>query len=177
MTGFRWAATARLSGELKGGYAWRSFLNDADELGNPYKDNSTFIYDANLSYMLTRKTTVGLEAGREFLLGADTAFGTDILDLTQDAYVRNFIGLQVTTRARQNLSFTAGGEFNIEPYEDTPQFQDRTDYYYNFRLGFDHRIRTYFSYGLYYTFNKRDSEVESQSYSANAITATVRFTY
>jgi len=176
MTGFRWAATARLAGELKGGYGWRSFLNDMDPLGYPYSNNNTFIYETNLSYLLTRKTTLNFEAGREFLLGADNIPGTDVLDESQDAYVRNFFGLFATTQLRRNLTLRAGGEYSIEPYADTPFYQDRTDTYCYLTIGFTHQIRRYLSYGLSYYFNKRDSDFD-QSYTANSVTASLRLAY
>jgi polysaccharide biosynthesis protein VpsM len=177
MAGFRWAATARLSGEFKGGYGWRKFKDRGGELGYLHKDDSTPIYSANLHYMVSPKTSLDLDVDREFLLGSDFLPGTDIVTDLQEGYIDNRVGLRLTTSPRQNLTFILGGAYSLEQYGDTPRYGNRTDQFINAGIGFQHRIRRYLGYGLNYSYQNRDSEVQSESYQANVISASVFITY
>jgi polysaccharide biosynthesis protein VpsM len=173
MAGFRWAATARLSGEFKAGYAWRIFKDRGGELGFLHKDDSTPIYSGNLHYMVSPKTALDLDLDREFLLGSDFFPGTETVTSLQEGYVRNLVGLRASTSPRENLTFTAGAAYSIEQYGDTLLYGNRIDHFINAGIGFQHRIRRYLGYGLNYSYQNRDTDVESESYQANVVSASL----
>ena len=148
MVGFRWAATARLSGEVKGGYAWRQFVNEFNLVGAPYQNTSAPVYSLNLHYMISPKTSADFNIYRDFDISGDLDPVSGSLDAIQDSYTRNAIGLTVTTRTRPDLTFTFAASTYLDQYHDTIRYQSRTDQYYNAGINFTHQLRRYLSWGL-----------------------------
>jgi hypothetical protein len=177
MAGFRWAATSRLSGELKGGYAWRQFVNDVDLLGISYQNTSAPIYSVNLHYLVSPKTDLDFNIYREFDIGGDLNPITGTLNLIQGSYTRNAVGFTLTTRTRPDLTFNLAGSCYLDQYDDTILYQGRLDRYYNAGINFIHKFRRYLSWGLGYNFQKRDTQAVGLSYTENAVTISVGLSY
>lgn len=177
MAGFRWAATARLTGELKAGYAWRQFINDIDEFGNPFKDESTPVYSAALSYMVSPKTTASLNIYRQFQYGGFSGGAISNPAIFQDAYTRNAFGLTVSTKTRPTLSFSVSGSYYLDQYDPTHIYPDRTDQWVQAGINFRHQVKRWLWWGLGYQFQKRDSEAFNQGYTENSVTASLGASY
>ena len=180
MGGVRWAASAKLTGELKGGYGWRHFLNDFDAAGFPYDDSGTPVYSAVLNYLFSPKTAIQLTASRDFLMGSGLpagSIGAEDPASFQESITRDAFALAVNTNLRANLRFTAGGGFDLDHYDQTAEFEDRTDKIFNAGVNFKHQIRRYLWWGLGYSFEKRDSPVVTERYTANTMTASLGLAY
>jgi len=177
LVGFRYAATARLSGELKGGYAWRQFVNDFNLVGSPYQNTSAPIYSLNLHYMVSPKTAADFNIYRDFDISGDLNPVSGRLDTIQDSYTRNAIGVTVTTATRPNLTFTFAASAYVDQYADTVRFQNRMDLYYNAGINFTYQLRRYLSWGLGYNFQKRDTQAVGLSYTENSVTASATLSY
>jgi len=177
MAGFRWAASSRLSGELKGGYAWRQFVNDFNLLGVPYQNSSAPVYSVNLHYLVSPKTAADFNIYRDFQISGNLDPVTGRLEMIQDSYTRNAIGLTITTNTSQNLSFAFAASCYFDQYPDTIRDQAHLDHYYNAGINFTHKLRRYLSWGLGYNFQKRDTQAIGLSYTQNSVTATVGLSY
>jgi hypothetical protein len=175
-TGFRWAPAAKLSGEVKVGYAIRTFINEFDTLGFPYKNDSKPAYAVSLAYALSQKTSIDLALSRTFAMGSRRDTGVDIIN-NQDAFIQNSFGLNFATKTAKNLRFTASGSYNIDQYDATALFPSRTDYFYAAALGFQHYLWRFLGWGVEYTFQKRDSKVPGNSFTENAATVSVFTTF
>ena len=174
MAGFRWTATARLSGELKGGYAFRQFLNEFNELGVPYLNNSVPVYAANLRYLLSSKSTVELNLNRQFLMG--TISSRDIA-IVGNSYTRDTFGLSFTTNVSKRLAFNLAGNYYLDQYDDTGLFAGLTEHWYYATLNFRHQLRRHIWWGLGYQYQNRDSPIPVNNYKVNAVTASILLTY
>ena len=174
MAGFRWAATARLSGELKGGYAFRQFLNEFNELGVPYLNNNVPVYAANLRYLISSKSTVELNLNRQFLMG--TISSRDIA-IVGNSYTRDTFGLSFTTNVSKRLAFNLAGNYYLDQYDDTGLFAGLTEHWYYATLNFRHQLRRHIWWGLGYQYQNRDSPIPVNNYKVNAVTASILLTY
>ncbi len=177
LAGFRWAATTRLSGEVKGGYAWRQFVNDFNLVGAPYQSTSAPVYSLNLHYMVSPKTDADFNIYRDFQISGDLDPYSGRMDIVQDSYTRNAIGFTITTRTRPNLTFILAASTYLDQYANTARYQDRMDQYYNAGINFTHQLRRYLSWGLGYNFQKRNTQATGLSYSENSVTASVGLSY
>lgn len=132
MAGIRMAATSRLSGEIKAGYAWREFVNDANAVGIPYNSYSVPVYAANVTYLVSPKTQINLNANRQFLVSSDVSpFVSPILSRFQQSFTRNAFGMTFTTRFGKNLVATLAGSYYLDEYQDSAINPGRTDRYTN----------------------------------------------
>jgi hypothetical protein len=175
MAGIRITPSARLSGEVKFGYAWRRFVNDVNEIGVPYNNSSVPVYSANLAYAVSPKTIVNFSAYRQFLVSSDF---NPVFAVRQDSYTRNAFGLTFNTRLRKNLVVTLAGAYYLDQYQDSPFYPGHTDQYYNMGIWVRHQFMRYLWGGLGYNFQKRDSQVTYyNSYTQNNIIASVIITY
>jgi hypothetical protein len=180
MGGVRWAASAKLTGELKGGYGWRHFVNDFDADGFPYDDKGTPIYSAVLNYLFSPKTAIQLTASRDFLMGSGLGGGSIEADdpaSFQESIIRDAFELAVNVNLRANLRLTVSGGYDLDHYDRTTEFDNRTDESFSAGINLKHQIRRYLWWGLGYTFEKRNSPDVTDRYTANTMTASLGMAY
>jgi len=110
--GFRVQPGRKLVGDFKIGYQSVSFENDADKNGNEYDDDSSFIYEADLKYLFSDRTTVHLFGGRKrnASVTADRAYDVAA------SFFYTYWGIGLTLPMMTKLTWNAEYNGRIEDY-------------------------------------------------------------
>jgi len=177
LTGVRWAPTGRLSGELKGGYAWQNYSNKTDALGIPYPNQSAPIYSFNVQYMISPKTSAAFQAARQYYFGGDLNPTSNRLDVYQDGYLANAFELRLTNKPRPDMSVSVFMDYELDQYAKTRIYPDRNDTFYGAGVTFSQQFRRHFSWGLTYTYQNRDSQLPGNSYAVSMVSANLGASY
>jgi polysaccharide biosynthesis protein VpsM len=177
LTGFRWAPSSRLSGEVKGGYGWQRYLNETDFLGVPYPNQGAPIYSLNLQYTLSPKTSMNFQAMRQYYFGGNLNPVSTRLDIIQAGYLANAVELRLSNNPSKNVSLGVFLDYELDQYSDTPLLQNRNDSFYGGGMTFSHQLRRYLSWGLTYTYQNRNSQLPANSYVVNMVSANLSLSY
>jgi polysaccharide biosynthesis protein VpsM len=175
--GFRWAASSRLSGEVKAGYGVRRYTNHTDLLGVPYQNNGAPIGSINLQYTVSPKTSINFQALRNYNYGGYLNPLSNRLDVLESGYLQNATELRVTTNPRKDVSLGVFIDYELDQYDSSFLYPNRTDSFYGAGLTFSQQLRRYLSWGLTYTYQNRNSPLPGNSYAVNMVSASLSLSY
>ena len=155
--GLTWDSGAKLSGEVNFGFQWRDYDNATDINGNRYDDRDTWIASTAVNYNATSTTIISLNIARAV---------RDSDSNTNQYYEDTSIGAFL----RQTLlnKFTLFAGFTYANYDyNLPVNRSRDDDNFMANLKLDYQIQDWLKAGAGYTYNKRDSNYEVNSFTDN----------
>lgn len=161
-TGLTWDPGSKVTGELNFGYRWKSFKNDFDQFGNPYKDHDTWIANTVINWEALDNTLVFASLMRSPRVTG--GFSGEYFDDTgMSLGIRHKFYTKWTAEA---LATYSRNEYNTN---------DRDDDNYEFYAGLGYDIRDWLSVGIDYRYREKDSSSslpnpELNDYKNNQVT-------
>lgn len=166
--GLTWdAARARITGELNFGYQWKRYDNELTPTGGRRHNKDTWIASTSVNYSPTTTTLLTLNISRALRdTGSDTSEyfeDTGVNVLVQQTILRKFI-------------LSAGAAYSKNDY-NLPETNPREDDNYLANVSLDYKIRDWLTAGVGYTYNKKDSNYDENSFEDNRVMFMVSFVY
>lgn len=160
---------AKITGELNFGYQWLKYDNPFTSAARTTqrKDENTFIAETSIRYLPTETTSLALIISR-VLRGT----GSD----TNEQFIDTAIGISMRQKLLMKLDLNAGIIYSKNEY-NIPVGNARNDDNLLFSLGLDYNIQDWLSVGVGYSYNWKDSNVETFDYAVNQVMAQVKIVY
>ena len=155
--GLTWDSGAKLSGEVRFGYAWYDFDNERDWDGDLYDDKGIWVAATNIQYQMqeTTKFSAGIARTMRTTGAASNEYFTDTsirFGVVQGLMYKLFI--------KANVSY-ALNDYNLpvgDPREDD-------NYYANVVL--EYLIQDWLKTGLGYDWSEKESNYDANDYTRN----------
>jgi hypothetical protein len=162
--GLHWDPTAKLAGNLKGGYTWKRFENHEVAKDN---DAQTWSIGADLLWRATDYTQVKLEAVRIY---RDYVLQSGLFYLTTGGTIT--ISQKILTKLTASaFGSVARDEFPEKAFNpDTGRDQRRDDKLWMAGGGLVYDIQQWLSAEISYAYRDRDSNFESNNYTDHLVT-------
>ncbi|NOQ96055.1 MAG: outer membrane beta-barrel protein [Desulfobacterales bacterium] len=161
--GLEWGPKGKLRGELKGGYAWKSYSQHMARRDNSPSDWSSQV---GLTWDVNRRTSFKVTASRAFV---------DDIDFLNASYVSTIFRLGFQRRIHSKITFNTYGAYKLNEYTDkliepsTSIRKDREDEAIRVGLGLRYDIRDYLFMGMEWYYEDENSNFREYSYSENRL--------
>jgi hypothetical protein len=165
--GFRFQPGGKIVGNAKIGYQTVSFENDEDKNGNNYSDDPEIIFEADVNYFLSERTSFKVFGGRTRNTSVTAGNAGDV----SSSYMDMFGGVGVTQKIMNKFSLNIEYERNVEDYLDVRSGNDDKLLIKNtVRGGFDYDINDLLGAGL--TLSYEDKKSDTNQYDDEEYTVT-----
>lgn len=176
--GMQWAATAKISGTLKGGYIQKKFDKINKQLfpnKGDAKDAKDFGYSIDLTYKLSHVTLVGLKGSRQIVETTVTTFidkEGGRFEKENAAFGTHYTATDLALNVRHRFGYKTTGSFDIglesNDYQSKGIFdKKRKDFRFGIGLGFNYRFQRWLVWSVNYRYSKNDSNISSEDYQSN----------
>lgn len=162
-TGLTWDQGAKLSGELNVGYEWLVYDHPFTDAGLRREDQKSWVAATTINYRPTVTTNLSLNISRTLRNS-----GSD----TNEQFTDTGIGINARQQLMTKLYLLGGLSYNKYEYNT-----NRSDDNYLANIGLNYAIREWLGVGVTYTFNRKDSNVDTEEYVDNQFMAAVRIVY
>lgn len=168
LVGLKGDLTAKTSLQLKGGYQWRDYDNQARE------DFEGFILDGEAIWKYAEPSQLRLFVGRAAI---ESLFvGTNYYTSTYGgAELRHYLTPTVILKAQGLYGVNAYPEAVLDPSSGT--VKDRSDDFFEIGAGVQYQVRRWLAVGLEYRYLDRSSNFADFEYTQNRVWATIKLTY
>jgi len=165
--GLTWDPEGKLKGELNFGYEWRDYENSVASTGGRYDNRDTWNAATRISYNATATTTLTLS-----IIRAIRDSGADTTEYFEDT--GGSIGIIQALDYRLNLLATVGyskNDYNLPA--NNPKSQDN----YIGTVGLEYKLFEWLAAIGSYTYNRKDSNYETDEYTDNRVVFGLRALY
>jgi hypothetical protein len=168
-TGLTWDADAKLSGELNVGYQWRKYDHEYTSAAHTSRrdDKNTWVAATSINFQPTVTTFFTFNLSRAV---RDTASDTNEL------FTDTSVGVSVQQTILTKFALNAGLTYSKNEY-NLPVANARTDDNYLANIGLDYNIQDWIGVGVAYNYNRKDSNIETNSFTDNKFMASLRLYY
>jgi hypothetical protein len=168
LVGLKGDLTAKTSLQIKGGWQWRDYENDARD------DFDGFIVEGEAIWKYAEPSQLRLFVGRaavESLYEGNNYYTTTY----GGAELRHYLTPVVILRARGMVGVNEYPDPTVDP--SSGQLKDRSDNFYEVAVGVQYQIRRWLAVALDYQFLERTSNFDDFEYTQNRVWATVKLQY
>jgi hypothetical protein len=155
--GLTWDPGAKLRGELNFGYKWEDHDNPLDAGGDSYDSKDSWVASTSVTYTATSTTTLSLDITRAIRMTGGNS---------KEFFEDTGIGLNLMQMLFAKFRLTAGASYRDHQYHQ-PVGQKREDDNYDTNIGLGYQIRKWLGADVGYTYKKKDSNEEANSYTDN----------
>ncbi len=155
--GLTWDPGAKLSGELNFGYKWEDHDNQFDAGGDSYDSKDDWVASTSVTYTATSTTTLSLDITRAVRMTGGNS---------KEFFEDTGIGMNLMQMLFAKFRLTAGASYRDHQYNQ-PVGQKREDDNYDANIGLGYQIRKWMGADVGYTYKKKDSNEEANSYTDN----------
>lgn len=143
--GLQFRPGGKVSGEIKLGYGEKKFDNHSDMNGSAYKDESSWVAEADIHYHPTQKTLLSWRLKRAYKGSSDT---------DASSYLDTLVGLYLKQRFSDRLSFGLGLDWNRSDYAGASLASSGDKYFntYTVRTSFEWVVLKWLIGGIEYRY-------------------------
>jgi hypothetical protein len=167
--GVSWDSGAKFSGEASLGYTWLDYDNVRDSFGNLYEDKNTWTAQTSVTYMASEITSFTLTV----LRGVKSSGAG-----TKEFYDDTTAGLTVNRVLMPKLTLLAGVAYASQDYNSVSAgVKEREDDNYMANLNLVYQVKPWMDAGISYSYNKKDSNIDTNDYKNNQVMARITLSY
>ena len=155
--GLTWDPGAKLRGELNFGYKWEDHDNPLDAGGETYDSKDDWLASTSVTYTATSTTTLTLDIMRAIRMTGGNS---------KEFYEDTGIGLNLMQMIYAKFRLTAGARYRDHQYNQ-PAAIKREDDNYDANIGLGYQIQEWLNADVGYSYQKKDSNEEANSYTDN----------
>ncbi len=167
--GLTWDPGAKLSGELNVGYQMLKYDNEYTSAAKTTarEDKDTWTAATSISYQATASTDLSLNIGRAVRNSASD---------NNEQFTDTAIGFSFQQKLLNKLSLIGGLTYSRNEY-NLPAGNPRTDDNYLGNIGLNYAIQEWLGVGVGYTYNRKNSNVDTEEFVDNQFMASVKIVY
>lgn len=162
-TGLTWDPGSKLSGEINLGYQWLVYDHRFTSAGRQREDQNSWIALTAIQFQATPTTKLGMNIRRELRNSASD---------TNEQFTDTGIGFNIKQYLMAKLSLDCGLSYSKYEYNT-----DRTDDNYLGNIGLNYAIRDWLGVGGTYSYNRKNSNVDTEEFVDNQFMAFVKVVY
>ncbi len=168
LVGVEFDATAKVTGELKGGVGYKDFLNERNFNGRLYEDTFTWLLQGNLGYALSEKTNLSLLLEHSLRDSSDNDF---------TSFTVSRAALTLEQILFQRWLFTIQPVFEYRDFIPVSSADARTDVLFGGLVSLEYSLREWCVLGVNYEYRQRTSSDETAEFERHRTGLNVSIEY
>jgi len=165
--GLTWDPGSKLSGELNVGYQWLVYDHEFTDAGVQREDKNTWVAATEIDFQPAETTSLSLKISR--------AIRNTASDNSQQ-FTDTGIGLNIRQQLLAKLYLLGGASYSKNEY-NLPVGNSRTDDNYLGNIGLNYAIQDWLGVGVGYTYNRKNSNIDTEDFIDNQFMASLKIVY